>query len=126
MRLSNGPSASAGRLEIMRSGVWGTVCDDRFDDTSAGVTCSLLGYSGGQYKGSAYYGPGAGPVWMTDVQCVGGEQTLFKCSWSPVTYPWSSCDHTEDVSVICRQGNGMVFLIYQLPKCNMFLLLFFL
>jgi len=32
-----------GRLEIKRDGVWGTICDDDFNDAAARVACFELG-----------------------------------------------------------------------------------
>jgi len=33
-----------GRLEVKRDGVWGTVCDDGFNDAAARVACVELGF----------------------------------------------------------------------------------
>ena len=33
-----------GRLEVKVGEVWGTVCDDFFGDTDAGVACYMLGF----------------------------------------------------------------------------------
>ena len=42
IRLQGG-TANEGRVEICNANIWGTVCDDRWDDTDAAVACAQLG-----------------------------------------------------------------------------------
>ena len=51
---------------------------------------------------SGKYGPGAGPIWLDDVKCIGNETTLAQCNHSD--FGVTDCDHTEDVSVVCATG----------------------
>ena len=48
----------------------------------------------------AAFGPGTGPIWLDDVQCVGDEDSIFECRH--VDPPGEhNCGHSEDASVGC-------------------------
>ncbi|XP_027715901.1 soluble scavenger receptor cysteine-rich domain-containing protein SSC5D isoform X2 [Vombatus ursinus] len=100
LRLSDGPDRCAGRLEVWRGDVWGTVCDDGWDPRDAAVACRELGCGGIRPRvGKTYYGSGTGPIWLDDVDCVGIEASLGDCPASP----WGihNCEHQEDVGLTC-------------------------
>ena len=43
VRLAGSGLPYEGRLEVYYNGVWGTVCDDYFDNVDATVACKSLG-----------------------------------------------------------------------------------
>jgi len=43
VRLVGGTTEREGRLEVNYNGVWGTVCDDGFNNVDAGVVCRETG-----------------------------------------------------------------------------------
>ena len=102
LRLKDGPYTTSGRVEVLRDGFWGTVCDADFDDADAAVICRQLGLSGGVARTDAYFGPGEGNILLTGLECVGDEHSVLACPRSSGLRSW--CDHSEDSSVICKQG----------------------
>lgn len=55
----NGSTIYEGRLEIKHHGLWGTICDDDFNEDAAKVICKRLGFKGKSIvKKDAYFGAG--------------------------------------------------------------------
>ena len=77
LRLVDGWSANAGRLEVFYGGAWGTVCDHSWNDVDSEVACKELGFTGGVF--TRKFGPGSGQIWLDRVQCRGTELSLFEC-----------------------------------------------
>ena len=101
VRLVGGSSYNEGRVEVYYNSQWGTVCDDGWDDTDAGVVCRQLGFgSSGTAIGSAYFGQGSGSIWLDSVTCTGNESTIVSCSHLGVGIT-RNCYHFEDAGLRC-------------------------
>ena len=106
VRLVGGSSYNEGRVEVYYNNQWGTVCDDGWDDTDAGVVCRQLGFgSSGTAIGSTGFGYGSGSVWLSSVTCTGSESTLASCGHLGVGIT-SSCYHYENAGVRCSSEDG--------------------
>jgi len=104
IRLANatkGKDWAEGRLEVSNNGVWGTVCDDGFDDDDADAVCEMFTSSAddGIASGSAKFGRGTGPIWLDELECSGSESSIWSCSHRGAGV--SDCHHGEDVSLYC-------------------------
>lgn len=44
VNLVNGETPYSGRVEIVRNGITGTICDDGWTDASARIICKMLGF----------------------------------------------------------------------------------
>lgn len=103
LRLAGDGWPREGRVEVQVNGQWGTVCDHNWDDADAVVTCRSLGLTGGAAKRAAFFGPGSGPVQVSDISCRGLEPSLALC---PCSYETSQCHHSRDAGVVCGAVSG--------------------
>ncbi|GCC16704.1 hypothetical protein chiPu_0021424, partial [Chiloscyllium punctatum] len=100
LRLKNGDSPCAGRVEIHYEGQWGTVDDGYWDMQDAAVVCRKLdcGIALSAPRG-AHFGEGSGPIVTGMFWCKGTERALRDCpshEWGHYTDP-----HSNDAGVVC-------------------------
>ncbi|KAH1185414.1 hypothetical protein KIL84_018163, partial [Mauremys mutica] len=100
LRLVNGGSPCAGRVEVKHQDQWGTVCDSNWDMKDAGVVCKQLecGAVVSAHR-NAHFGPGSGPIWLDDVACDGTESALWHCG--NMEWKMHDCYHEWDAGVTC-------------------------
>ncbi|XP_072410636.1 scavenger receptor cysteine-rich domain-containing protein DMBT1-like [Chiloscyllium punctatum] len=100
LRLANGGSPCAGRVEIHYRGQWGTVDDNLWDLLDAAVVCRELDCGTVvSAPGGAHFGRGSGPIVTWNVQCRGTERALKECQ----SQEWDhySFSHDNDAGVVC-------------------------
>ncbi|KAI5627297.1 scavenger receptor cysteine-rich domain-containing group B protein-like, partial [Silurus asotus] len=100
VRLVNGESRCAGRVEVLHEGQWGTVCYNNWDMREAAVVCRELHCGEAvNVRYAAHFGEGSGPIWINYVLCRGSESTLKDCS--AADWGVNSCKHNRDAGVTC-------------------------
>uniref|UniRef100_A0A8C3FUP8 SRCR domain-containing protein n=1 Tax=Chrysemys picta bellii TaxID=8478 RepID=A0A8C3FUP8_CHRPI len=78
LRLVNGRSPCAGRVEVKHQNQWGTACGGNWNMKGAVVVCKQLG-CGSALKAlnQAPFGKGSGRTWLYRVNCRGNEPALW-------------------------------------------------
>uniref|UniRef100_A0A8C1QMP6 SRCR domain-containing protein n=1 Tax=Cyprinus carpio TaxID=7962 RepID=A0A8C1QMP6_CYPCA len=77
LRLVDGFHLCSGRVEMLRTEGWGSVCDAVFDQQDAEVVCRQLDCGAPvQVLGAAAFGKGKGRVWSEEIQCRGSESQI--------------------------------------------------
>uniref|UniRef100_A0A8C3H8U3 SRCR domain-containing protein n=1 Tax=Chrysemys picta bellii TaxID=8478 RepID=A0A8C3H8U3_CHRPI len=100
LRLVNGGSPCAGRVEVKHQDQWGTVCYFDWDMADAGVVCKQLGCGAAVIAHrNVHFGPGSGKIWLDRVACDGTESALWHCRNSG--WDKNSCYHGWDAGVTC-------------------------
>lgn len=109
VRLSDGVSASQGRLEVQWNNEWGTVCNTEFSAQSADVICRELGFMGGFPLSPASVPPAntSTSIYLSKLSCTGQEGSIDTCSMGTLGDS-SGCDHSADVGVICALSTATI------------------
>ncbi|XP_071950900.1 scavenger receptor cysteine-rich domain superfamily protein-like [Antedon mediterranea] len=98
IRLVGGLSRLSGRVEILKDGAYGTVCDDGFGIEEATVVCRQLGFPMADPSVCCQsFGAGRGTILLDGLQCNGNEESLFQCEH----LLRHNCEHFEDAGVNC-------------------------
>uniref|UniRef100_A0A8C2B971 Lysyl oxidase homolog n=1 Tax=Cyprinus carpio TaxID=7962 RepID=A0A8C2B971_CYPCA len=102
VRLRGGAVVGEGRVEVLKNGEWGTICDDSWNLVAATVVCRELGFgSAKEALSGGQLGQGMGPVHMNEVKCSGFEKSVTECPFS-MDKDSEGCSHEEDAGVRCN------------------------
>ncbi|XP_056364661.1 lysyl oxidase homolog 2 isoform X3 [Oenanthe melanoleuca] len=100
VRLKGGANTGEGRVEVLKNGEWGTVCDDSWNLVSASVVCRELGFgSAREAITGARLGQGMGPIHLNEIDCTGFEKSVTDCKFNTES---QGCNHEEDAAVRCN------------------------
>ncbi|XP_078520260.1 scavenger receptor cysteine-rich type 1 protein M130-like [Lissotriton helveticus] len=102
LRLADGSSRCAGRVEVQYLGKWGTVCQNGWVEESSRTVCKELGCgdAGRSAESVSIFGEGVDTIWFTKVACKNYERFLWECDHS---FQTQGCTHSMDKGVVCQR-----------------------
>uniref|UniRef100_A0A8C6QJV0 Scavenger receptor cysteine-rich type 1 protein M130 n=1 Tax=Nannospalax galili TaxID=1026970 RepID=A0A8C6QJV0_NANGA len=103
LRLSNETrkETCSGRLEVFYNGVWGSVGSNDMSPTTVGVVCRQLGCAdNGTVKPTSSDKMPSRPMWIDNVQCPKGVDTLWQCPSSP--WKQRQASPSKETWIICN------------------------
>ncbi|XP_032329259.1 scavenger receptor cysteine-rich type 1 protein M130 isoform X2 [Camelus ferus] len=90
----------AGRLEVFYNGAWGSVGKSNMSATTVGVVCRQLGCADkGNISPASLDKRTTRHMWVDNVQCPKGPDTLWKCPSSP--WQWRLASPSEETWITC-------------------------
>ena len=78
---------------------------------TAHCTLHTHAQSGGVPYNDGYFGRSSGPVYLSNVQCLGAETTLTGCSHDPIPAFSLDCYYTTDVGVSCYNKTKGAYVV---------------
>lgn len=105
----------AGRLEVFYNGAWGTVGKSNMSETTVGVVCRQLGCADkGNISPASLYKTMSRYMWVDNVQCPKGPDTLWQCPSSPWKQRLAS--PSEETWITCTSEYPLTYM--KIPFCN--------
>ncbi|XP_045480313.1 protein bark beetle isoform X1 [Harmonia axyridis] len=104
IRLVDGPTILAGRLQLKHKGEWRSVCTNSKNWTLADIetACRQLGFQGGSFF--MWYNrlmPLKSRLLYEQPSCSGRGSSLFDCKWSTRQMGAGVCDYHPDLAIQC-------------------------
>lgn len=105
----------AGRLEVFYNGAWGSVGKSNMSATTVEVVCRQLGCADkGSINPASSDKPMSRHMWVDNVQCPKGPDTLWQCPSSP----WKQrvASSSEETWITC--ASEYLVACMRIPCCN--------
>ncbi|XP_038215102.1 protein bark beetle isoform X2 [Zerene cesonia] len=104
IRLVDGPSILAGRVQLLHRGQWRSVCTNSRNWTvnDMETACRQLGFMGGTFYNWMDRQPGRrARLLFEEPKCKGTEYDLFQCDWRSRQLGSGVCDYHPDLAIQC-------------------------
>ncbi|CAG9858649.1 unnamed protein product [Phyllotreta striolata] len=104
IRLVDGPSILAGRVQVKHNGQWRSVCTNskNWTENDMATACRQLGFQGGSFH--QWYNrqmPLKPRILYEEPRCSGSEGSIFDCQWAKRQMGSGVCDYHPDLGIEC-------------------------